>query len=80
MRVLIESVYEAHYKHYKEEFGKTILGFFSDEPGFYNTDDLKMDDKIGEKMMPLPWCGELERKNGGRLRGGMETEDPLSLV
>ena len=62
VRVLIESVYEAHYKHYKDEFGKTILGFFSDEPGFYNTDDLKMDDKIGEKMMPLPWCGELEEK------------------
>ena len=39
-----------------------------------------MDDKIGEKMMPLPWCGELEKKNGDRLRGGMETEDPLSLV
>ena len=62
VRLLIESVYEAHYKHYKDEFGKTILGFFSDEPGFYNTDDLKMDDKIGEKMMPLPWCGELEKK------------------
>ena len=27
VRVLIESVYEAHYKHYKDEFGKTILDF-----------------------------------------------------
>ncbi|MEY8353513.1 hypothetical protein AALB39_09180 [Lachnospiraceae bacterium 54-53] len=27
---------EPHYEHYKEEFGKTILGFFSDEPRFGN--------------------------------------------
>lgn len=40
-RILIDSVYEPHYEHYKEDFGKTILGFFSDEPelgnGFYMT-------------------------------------------
>ncbi|MCI9344606.1 MAG: glycoside hydrolase, partial [Lachnospiraceae bacterium] len=27
--VLIDEVYEPHYAHYKEEFGKTIQGFFS---------------------------------------------------
>ena len=31
-RVLIDAVYEPHYAHYGEEFGKTIAGFFSDEP------------------------------------------------
>ena len=31
-RILLDTVYEAHYEHYKEDFGKTIRGFFSDEP------------------------------------------------
>lgn len=62
VQVLIESVYEPHYQRYKDEFGTVIMGFFSDEPGFYNTDDLKMDDKIGHKLMPLPWCTELEEE------------------
>lgn len=33
---LIEAVYEPHYQHFKEEFGKTFVGFFSDEPRFAN--------------------------------------------
>ena len=36
MRVLIEAVYEPHWEHYKDEFGKTIVGFFSDEPSLGN--------------------------------------------
>ena len=32
----IEEVYEAHYRHFKEDFGNTLLGFFSDEPQFHN--------------------------------------------
>ena len=40
-RILIDEVYEKHWDHYKDDFGKTILGFFSDEPelgnGFYMT-------------------------------------------
>ena len=35
--VLIEAVYEPHYQRYKEHFGKTFAGFFSDEPCFGNT-------------------------------------------
>ena len=31
---LIEAVYEPHYAHYAALFGKTIAGFFSDEPRF----------------------------------------------
>lgn len=61
VKVLIESVYEPHYERYKDEFGKTILGFFSDEPGFYNTNGLEMNDKIGTKLMPLPWGKEMEK-------------------
>ena len=55
VKVLIEAVYEPHYEHYKEEFGKTIAGFFSDEPGFGNTFGFEMDEAIGRKEMPLPW-------------------------
>ena len=32
----IEAVYEPHWNHYAAEFGKTIAGFFSDEPQFGN--------------------------------------------
>ena len=32
----IEGVYEAHYAKYAAEFGRTIAGFFSDEPQFGN--------------------------------------------
>ncbi len=76
VQVLIESVYEPHYQRYKDEFGKTIQGFFSDEPGFYNTDDLKMDDKIGEKIMPLPWCAELEEELERKLGEGWKIQIP----
>lgn len=68
VQVLIEAVYEPHYEHYKEEFGKTIAGFFSDEPGFGNTFGFAMDESIGRKMMPLPWNrdvpGMLEERLG----------------
>ena len=33
-QILLDTVYEAHYRHYKDDFGKTIKGFFSDEPQF----------------------------------------------
>ncbi len=57
---LIEAVYEPHFAHYKDEFGKTIAGFFSDEPGFYNVGGYQPGNAIGRKNMPLPWGAELE--------------------
>ena len=36
VQLIIDEVYEPHYKRYREEFGKTFAGFFSDEPGFWN--------------------------------------------
>ena len=33
---MIDAVYEPHYQHFKEYFGNTFMGFFSDEPGFLN--------------------------------------------
>lgn len=35
-RILIDTVYEPHYEHYKQYFGSTIAGFFSDEPELGN--------------------------------------------
>ncbi len=59
VRVLIDEVYENHYQRYKEYFGNVIAGFFSDEPGFYNTETYGEDYYIGRRM-PLPWGRELE--------------------
>ena len=55
----IEGVYEAHYAKYAAEFGRTIAGFFSDEPQFGNISEQSFDTKLGKKKMPLPWSEEL---------------------
>lgn len=60
VKALLEAIYEPHYQKYSSEFGKTIAGFFSDEPGFYNVEGFDMNDSIGRKKMALPWCDEME--------------------
>ena len=62
VKVLLDTVYEAHYEHYKEEFGKTIAGFFSDEPAFGNDfeaphyGDPGMYHKgVGTPGLAMPW-------------------------
>ncbi len=57
---LIEAVYEPHWEHYKEEFGKTLVGFFSDDISFYNMDGIEHTPNIGGDM-PLPWSDEVEQ-------------------
>ncbi|MDE7266882.1 MAG: hypothetical protein K2N89_05390 [Lachnospiraceae bacterium] len=52
-RILLDSVYELHYEHYKEEFGKAIAGFFSDEPELGNG-KLYSNEKLGAEQ-DLPW-------------------------
>lgn len=64
--LLIEAVYEPHYARFQEEFGETILGFFSDEPGFMNEKGVSSDSLIG-KNMPLPWSAEMEQQLKERL-------------
>ncbi len=67
--VLIEAVYEPHYEHYKEYFGNTIAGFFSDEPSFGNCQAGKgtgtidiYSQMLGQQGLALPWSEEvLER-------------------
>lgn len=58
-RVLIDAVYEPHYARYKDEFGKTIAGFFSDEPELGNGHLYDMQKHLSE-LDDLPWSGELE--------------------
>ena len=58
--VLIEAVYEPHFKHFEKEFGTTITAFFSDEPRFGNAKGT--DKAIGKTEMVLPWCDGLQKK------------------
>ena len=61
-KVLLEEVYEPHYAHYGVEFGKTIEGFFSDEPRFGNIKGTE--GKMGTPNMVLPWREGLEKELG----------------
>lgn len=60
-RVLIDAVYEPHYAHYKEDFGKTIAGFFSDEPELGNGHLYETDKGFGTDT-DFPWSIELEER------------------
>ena len=75
-RVQIDEVYEKHYRKYASEFGKTIAGFFSDEPGFYNTDSFGPDNKIGLDMA-LPWGAEMEADFAADAGDGWKKDLPL---
>ncbi len=59
---LIEAVYEPHYEHYAHYFGKTFVGFFSDEPCFGNgacgqmrTDYGFYEHRVGDSGLALPY-------------------------
>nr|WP_274636091.1 hypothetical protein [Microbacterium bovistercoris] len=54
-QLLIDSVHERIHARYGSEFGTTIAGFFSDEPGLYNDPDtFNVQSGLG-RPMPLPW-------------------------
>ena len=55
--ILVDTVYEEHFSRFKEEFGNTILGFFSDEPRFGNVKG--PDAIIGKLDMDIPWSNDL---------------------
>ncbi|MBR4888891.1 MAG: glycosyl transferase family 2 [Clostridia bacterium] len=74
VQVLIEAVYEPHWDHYKEHFGKTIAGFFSDEPSFNNANVLKgalykgmYDNTLGQPGLALPWNEEVLQRMSEKL-------------
>jgi len=57
VRAFIDTVYEAHYSHFSEEFGKTFAGFFSDEPRFGNFPSYEA--ALGKCQMVLPFSDRL---------------------
>ena len=57
--VLIQAVYEPHWAHYAADFGKTIAGFFSDEPELGNAATYRKENPLGTDQ-DLPWGPSLE--------------------
>ncbi|MBQ7334958.1 MAG: glycosyl transferase family 2 [Clostridia bacterium] len=67
--VLIEAVYQPHWEHYKTHFGKTLAGFFSDEPGFKNdyqgrrrADMGTYEARVGRVGLSLPWNEQVRKR------------------
>lgn len=82
VQLVLDEIYEPHYRHYKDEFGKTFAGFFSDEPGFWNPPfgnrtggAYNFDNAVGVSGYAMPWGDNvwermqhsLGRKNVGDL-------------
>lgn len=65
-RLLLDAVYEPHWQHYQSEFGKTIAGFFSDEPELGNGHLYFMQNILGTDQ-DLPFAPELAGELAGRL-------------
>ncbi|MGN0994530.1 MAG: hypothetical protein ACI4PD_05350, partial [Butyricicoccus sp.] len=58
-QVLIDAVYEPHFQHYGADFGKTFMGFFSDESQFGEVDGNSV--VLGRvPNMPILWCDALD--------------------
>lgn len=70
VRVLIDAVYEPHYKHYARYFGNTFAGFFSDEPQFtnwhhgYTQAGSLYGCTLGKQGMAYPWSDEVLERLG----------------
>ncbi len=75
-KVLIDAVYEPHYAHYREDFGTTIAGFFSDEPELGNGHLYDINDPYGGPQ-DYPWSRELEQELHNRLGDNYELLLPL---
>ena len=60
-RLLIDAVYEPHWQHYADDFGKTIVGFFSDEPELGNGPMYAKDNFLGTEQ-DLPWGKTMEEE------------------
>ena len=60
-RLLLDAVYEPHWQHYAGDFGKTIAGFFSDEPELGNGPMYAKDNFLGTNQ-DLPWGEAMEKE------------------
>lgn len=57
VQAFINEIHEEHYQHFADDFGKTIQGFFTDEPRFGNASSYYAD--IGRFPMVLPYSDTL---------------------
>ncbi|MBO7659579.1 MAG: hypothetical protein J6T65_09765, partial [Clostridia bacterium] len=57
-KAMIDAVYEPTYEHFREYFGNTFAGFFSDEPAFSNCGS-GYDCILGKHGMMLPYRDDL---------------------
>ncbi len=57
---MIDAIYEPHYEHFKEYFGNTFRGFFSDEPGFLNV-AYTYYNALGQIGTRYPWRDDLPK-------------------
>ena len=56
----ISEVYESHYKRFADDFGDTLLGFFTDEPQFHNWyNQASHIIKTGKAFVGSPWHDSL---------------------
>jgi len=84
VQAFLHYVYEAHYDRYPDEFGKTIAGFFSDEPRFGNASSYEC--SLGRTngytgnnrpRVVLPWAKSLLGRLDGRWQGDFRKVLPL---
>ena len=66
VRLLIDAVYEPHWQHYAADFGKTIAGFFSDEPELGNGHLYYYDNLLGTDQ-DLPFAATMPAELESRL-------------
>lgn len=57
VRAFIDYTYEPNYQHFKDEFGKTLKGFFTDEPRFGNYPSYSA--ALGVEEMAIPYADGL---------------------
>ncbi len=57
-KLLLDTVYQPHYDRFKDYFGNTFRGFFSDEPGF-QTGHGSYCISVGTEGAELPWRADL---------------------
>ena len=75
-KVLLDAVYEPHYAKYKDDFGTTIAGFFSDEPEIGNGHLYETGVLLG-MADDVPWSAELEKLLAERLGEGWKNQIAL---
>ena len=75
-RVLIDAVYEPHWRRYAADFGRTIAGFFSDEPELGNGPAYAQGNVLGTDQ-ELPWGDSMETAVSHALGEGCRMRLPM---